>query len=110
MVDIANNGIPVPMEMPDETVSVELPDLVDGNSVDGSVTIFPAPGLPGPQGPRGEKGDKGDKGDTGERGFDGTFGGTAWWSGNGAPVTVIGSKPGDKYIDINTGDVYTLGE
>lgn len=52
----------------------------------------------------------GPQGPEGPRGFDGTFGGTAWFTGNGPPETVIGSKPGDHYIDVDTGIVYKLGD
>jgi len=40
----------------------------------------------------------------------GAFNGTAWWYGQGAPTTVIGSSPGDYYIDTITGTVYELGD
>lgn len=36
--------------------------------------------------------------------------GTVWWTDHGPPGTIVGSKPGDKYIDMDTGDVYTLGD
>ena len=36
------------------------------------------------------------------------FDGTAWWTGEGPPGTVIGSKAGDYYIDTLTGIVYKL--
>jgi hypothetical protein len=46
---------------------------------------------PGPQGPAGAEG-------TGTRRF----------QGHGAPTTIIGSRPGDEYLDLDTGDLYTL--
>ena len=52
----------------------------------------------GPQGPPGPQGPKGDPGDDG----------TDWWYGDGPPGTVIGSKPGDYYVDNLTGSVYKL--
>lgn len=88
-------------------VDAPLPEVdVEGLAFDG-LDVFVVPGPPGPPGPQGPVGPQGPEG---PRGFDGTFGGTAWWSGNGPPVTVIGSKPGDKYLDVDTGDVYTLGD
>jgi hypothetical protein len=54
------------------------------------------------------KGDKGDKGDPGY--VEGAFEGTAWWTGQGEPGTVMGSKPGDYYIDTLTGIIYKLGD
>lgn len=54
------------------------------------------------------KGDKGDKGDPGT--INGTFEGTAWFTGDGVPDVVLGSKPGDYYIDRLTGTFYKLGD
>lgn len=51
------------------------------------------PGTPGPPGPPGP-----------------TYEGLAWWFGEGPPGTIIGSKPGDKYMDTVTGFIYTLGD
>lgn len=30
------------------------------------------------------------------------------WTGHGPPVAVVGSKVGDEYLDLDTGDIYTL--
>lgn len=30
------------------------------------------------------------------------------WVGHGAPTVVVGSKSGDEYVDLDTGDVYEL--
>lgn len=30
------------------------------------------------------------------------------WVGHGAPTVIAGSKPGDEYVDLDTGDVYEL--
>jgi hypothetical protein len=35
-------------------------------------------------------------------------GGTNWFFGNGAPVNVVGSKPGDMYLDSVSGTVFKL--
>jgi hypothetical protein len=32
----------------------------------------------------------------------------AMWVGHGAPGVIIGSRPGDEYVDLDTGDVYEL--
>lgn len=34
--------------------------------------------------------------------------GTNWYTGHGAPGTIAGSLPGDQYLDLDTGDIYTL--
>lgn len=56
--------------------------------------------VPGPEGPRGPQGAKGDPGPA--------FSGKAFWYGSGPPGAVIGSKPGDVYVDIDTGNTYEL--
>jgi hypothetical protein len=66
-----------------------------------------AQGAQGPQGDPGPKGDPGVKGDTGNTGAPGTRG-SQWYTGTGAPGTISGSIPGDKYLDTSSGDVYTL--
>ncbi len=55
------------------------------------------------------EGAKGATGDTGPAGA-GSQGprGTAWFTGNGAPGTISGSAAGDLYLDLATGNVYTL--
>lgn len=39
-----------------------------------------------------------------------TYDGVAWWYGTQPPATIPGSKPGDFYLDTNSGIVYTLGD
>ena len=58
-----------------------------------------------PSGPQGDKGDKGDQGDQGVRG-------ATWFTGQGAPDdgVVVGSSPGDYYLDVSTGIVSKLGD
>ena len=56
--------------------------------------------VPGPPGPRGEQGAQGEAGPT--------FSGKAFWYGSGPPSVVIGSKPGDIYVDVDTGSTYEL--
>ncbi|CPX74657.1 Uncharacterised protein [Mycobacteroides abscessus] len=56
--------------------------------------------VPGPPGPRGEQGAQGEAGPT--------FSGKAFWYGSGPPSVVIGSKPGDIYVDVETGSTYEL--
>lgn len=55
----------------------------------------------GPVGPAGPQGATGATGAQGVRG-------TAWFTGSGLPGTVSGSLPGDKYVNLDNGDVYTL--
>jgi hypothetical protein len=64
--------------------------------------------LPGLKGLDGQDGQNGQKGDPGEPGN--SFGVTAWWSGHGEPVGIVGAKPGDYYTDLDTGLVYKLGD
>lgn len=68
-------------------------------AVDVVVNDVPQPviveGSVGPRGPQGPSGSM-------------TFEGTAWWTGEGPPGTIVGSKPGDEYIDTLTGTVYKL--
>lgn len=53
---------------------------------------------------------KGDKGDDGATGIDGAPGprGSLWYTGNGVPGTIPGSQVGDKYLDLDNGNVYTF--
>jgi hypothetical protein len=53
-------------------------------------------------GPRGLRGPAGEPGPA--------FDGTAWWYGAGPPGAVTGSKPGDFYLDTDTGVIYKLGD
>lgn len=63
-----------------------------------------AQGDVGPQGPAGAKGDTGDTGATGATGPRGA----TWYSGSGAPGSIVGSQPGDMYLDRDSGIVYVL--
>lgn len=64
-------------------------------------------GLQGDPGPTGPTGATGASGATGATGSTGTRG-TAWFSGSGAPGAISGQLPGDQYLDLSSGDVYTL--
>lgn len=50
-------------------------------------------GPPGPVGPAGP-----------------SYEGVAWWTGEGEPSGIIGSKPGDYYINTLDGSIYKLGD
>lgn len=39
-----------------------------------------------------------------------TYDGVAWWYGVGDPGTIIGSKPGDFYVDSASGNIFILGD
>lgn len=54
----------------------------------------------GPRGPAGPEGPTGPAGPA--------FTGTSWWFGEGEPEAVLGAKVGDRYMDLDTGIVYTL--
>lgn len=58
-----------------------------------------------------DPGPKGDQGPVGPQGPPGpSFDGTAWWFGSGAPQGIVGSKPGDYFVDVVTGTIYKLGD
>lgn len=74
------------------TPSVNVGDITATETV-GVVIAQGPPGNPGPQGPPGP-----------------VYEGLAWWFGEGPPTTVVGSKPGDRYMDTTTGTIYQLGD
>lgn len=83
-ISAENVDIVVPEDIPPVDVVIEedtTPIIVEGSV--------------GPRGPQGPSGSM-------------TFEGTAWWTGEGPPGTIVGSKPGDEYIDTLTGNVYKL--
>lgn len=59
----------------------------------------------GPRGVRGEAGRPGISGVDGKNGLNGTRG-SKWFKGKGAPLKITDALNGDKYLDIDTGDVY----
>lgn len=67
--------------------------VVDVEVDEPAVAALLVTGPPGPPGPAGP-----------------SFSGVAWWYGVGEPVTVIGSKPGDYYVDTESGTIYKLGD
>lgn len=81
---------------------------------DGDGTEFQGPAGPegpqGDQGPRGEQGLAGEQGPEGPQGEQGTQGvqGTLWFTGTGAPGSIPDSRPGDLYLDTETGTYYTF--
>jgi hypothetical protein len=67
------------------------------------VTVVPPPTaavvtVAGPQGPAGASGAAGP-----------AYSSPAWFFDEGPPGTIIGSKPGDFYLDVSDGTVYVLG-
>lgn len=93
MTDIAlPTGAQVQLRAP------SVPELVMATAGSTSVPVIPVQGIRGPAGPPGADGKPG------------TFLGTAWWYGSGQPEMVIGSKPGDYYMDTQTGQVWILGD
>lgn len=79
--------------------------------VDGTATapavVTSEMGVAGPTGPEGPEGPPGVTGQTGPPGPKGD--GLHRFYGDGPPGTVIGSSPGDEYVDNLTGDLYVLG-
>jgi hypothetical protein len=39
-----------------------------------------------------------------------SYEGVAWWTGEGDPIGIVGSKPGDYYINTLNGVIYKLGD
>lgn len=68
-----------------ESVEVTIDSFVE------DVVIVSGPA--GPQGPAGA-----------------AFEGVAWWTGEGEPEGIVGSKPGDYYINTLDGSIYKLGD
>ncbi len=72
--------------------------------------------LQGPQGERGPQGEKGSDGEVGLPGSDGKDGvdgkdgedGSKIYTGTGKPFSNVGN-PGDIYIDVDSGDIYSKG-
>lgn len=80
----------------DDTVSVSFDDPAPYVNVTvaqpqawGVVTIEGPQGATGPSGP--------------------SYEGVAWWYGEGDPGTILGSKPGDYYLDTASGQIFVLG-
>lgn len=69
--------------------------------------LLASQGAVGPAGPEGPAGPAGPTGAAGPEGPAGTRG-SQWYTGTGAPGTISGSLPGDKYLDTSTGNVYDL--
>lgn len=85
---------------PGDVVSVTVGDVQPFVSVQvadpspwGVVTVEGPQGVPGPQGDPGP-----------------AFSTPAWWFDDGPPTTIVGSKPGDLYMDLLTGTIYKLGD
>lgn len=69
--------------------------------------LVPVAGPPGHMGVDGAQGPPGPPGPQGPPG--GAFEGAVTWSGQGEPPEpLIGAKPGDYWLDVLTGDIYTL--
>lgn len=81
-----------------EVTSAEV-DLVVVEPTVAALLVAGPDGPPGPVGPAGPTGPAGS-----------VFEGVAWWYGSGVPSTVIGSKPGDFYMDLLTGNIHKLGD
>lgn len=77
--------------MSDEEVVVVIPEE--------NVVVVTVDGEQGPPGPPGEDG---------QNGAPGPSGGLVKWYGNGPPGAIIGASPGDFYLDLDSGDIYTL--
>ena len=62
-------------------------------STGAQVILVPSGGAQGPPGPPGPG-----------------YAGEAWFYGSGPPGTIIGSQPGDNYMDLDTGTIWKLGD
>lgn len=79
----------------DDSVDITIDeDTVDITTIEDPV--FAVVAVEGPAGPQGATGTT-------------TFTGAAWYYGSGEPGTIVGSKPGDQFMDLDTGDIWTLG-
>lgn len=63
--------------------------------------------LVGEEGPAGADGADGAQGEDGPEGPAGARG-SRWYTGEGIPGEIVGSLPNDQYLDVLTGNVYTL--
>lgn len=79
----------------------------DDSAVNAGWAVLSLQGATGQQGIQGTQGPQGTAGAAGTPGSAGTRG-SAWYTGTGAPGSIGGSIPGDKYLDLTTGDVYNL--
>lgn len=61
-----------------------------------AVPVYGPEGRVGPPGPEGPPGVPGT--------------GPTWWFGHGPPDVIPGSKPGDRYLDEDTGIIWELGD
>lgn len=66
-------------------------------------TLYLPEGGIGPQGPPGDSGPSGATGPIGPQGS-----AVKRYYGEGPPGTIIGSSPGDEYVDSTTGNLYVL--
>lgn len=95
------------------TVNTVTVSFATAPTVDQFLVAVVSGGTVGPEGPAGPAGPAGPVGATGATGATGAPGevvGVAWWYGAGQPTTVVGSKPGDFYMDLTDGSVYKLGD
>lgn len=81
---------------------VPVPVQADGTQF--QTLAYPVPGIPGRDGKDGDTGPRGPAGPVGPASV-----GPVMWVGQGSPPdVVVGSKPGDTWLDSTTGDLYTL--
>lgn len=97
--------------MADNTIMMEVYDVVsvDVAPADETVVVAALP-IEGDQGPAGPAGIQGPAGPQGLQGLPGSFTGPGWWYGEGPPGTLVGSHPGDYYVDTSSGNIYKLGD
>lgn len=79
----------------DDTIDVT---VVDSTDVDITTTEEPTFAVITVEGPTGDTGPAGPG-----------YAGEAWFYGSGPPGTIIGSKPGDNYMDLDSGTIWKLG-
>lgn len=85
---------------PGDTVAVTVLDSAPFVSVEiGEPSPWGVVTVQGPQGVQGPPGDPGP-----------AYSSPAWFFDDGPPSTIVGSKPGDLYMDLLTGTIYKLGD
>lgn len=108
---VANTNQQPSTAYPPVTTTYWAPMAIEGaQGPQGATGPTGATGTTGPQGPTGTTGATGVAGTNGATGSTGATGtrGSLWYTGSGAPGTISGSQVGDQYLDVLSGNIYSL--